>query len=141
MPFLLENKIGRLVEISLHNVLAVEDMTALRNRLWTLLSQVEGRAAIWVDAREIELFSSEVATTLIHMFRVDNPKVERSAYLFNGRASLALQVDRVINEAKGVGRVPPRRTFREPRAAGDWIKEALTEPAERQRVDDLIRSG
>lgn len=141
MPFLLENKIGRLVEISLYNVLTVEDMTALRNRLWTTLSHVDGRAAIWVDARQIELFSSEVATTLIHMFRVDNPKVERRAYLFNGRASFALQVDRVISEAKGVGRVPPRRTFRDLSAAGDWLKEVLTDPAERQQVDGLVKSG
>jgi hypothetical protein len=141
VPFTLENRSGRFIEICFYSTLDLEDVTGLRTRLWTLLSQIDGRAVIWADLRHTELFSPEVATKLIEMLRVDNPKVERSAYPVGSRAAFALQVERIVDEAKGVGKTPPRRTFRDLRAAGAWLKEVLTDPAEHLRVDALIAAG
>jgi hypothetical protein len=141
VPFTLENKSGRFIEICFYGALSLEDVTALRTRLWTLLSQVPGRAVIWADLRHTELFAPEVAVKLIEMLRVDNPKVERSAYPVGGRAAFALQVERIVDEAKGVGKTPPRRTFRDLHAAGEWLKEVLTDPAEQLRVDALVEVG
>jgi hypothetical protein len=141
VAFTLDNRSGRFIEIRFFAALSIEDVTALRTRLWTLLSQLDGRGVIWADLRDCALFAPEVAQKLIEMLRVDNPKVERSAYLLNGKAAFALQVERIVGEAKGPGKVPPRRTFRELSPAGSWLKEVLLDPAEHLRVDGLVESG
>src|SRR5262249_54773417 len=73
--FTLDRRSGRFIEIRFFASLSLEDVTALRTRLWTQLSQLDSRAVVWADLRDCELFSPEVATKLIEMLRVDNPRV------------------------------------------------------------------
>jgi hypothetical protein len=139
MPFTLERNAGRLVEITFWGALSLADVQALRTRLWTVLSQLEGRAVIWADLRFTARFSPEVADKLIEMLRVDNPKVERSAYPIGASAAFAVQVERIVAEAAaGAGKIATRRTFRDLVSAGTWLKEVLTLSAERERIDHLI---
>jgi hypothetical protein len=141
MAITLENRSGRLIDIRFFPPLSLDEVTALRTRLWSLLSRIEGRAVIWADLRQVEIFTAEVATRLIEMLRVDNPRVERSAYLVSGRAAFTLQVERIVNEAKGPSKTPPRRSFSDQRTAGEWVKEVLTDPAEHLHVDSLVAAG
>jgi hypothetical protein len=60
--------------------LSLLEVQSLRTRLWAALTQLPGRAVIWADLRPTNRFSPEVADKVVEMLRVDNPKVERSAY-------------------------------------------------------------
>jgi hypothetical protein len=142
MPFTLERHEGRLVEIAFNGSLSASDVQSLRARLWTLLGQIEGRGVIWADLRFADRFSPEVADKLLEMLRVDNPKVERSAYPIGAaKAVFAVQVERIVSDAAAVpGRVATRRTFRDLTAAGAWLKEILG-VAESARIDEIVTRG
>jgi hypothetical protein len=142
MPFTLERRVGRFVEIAFTGALTLEDAQQLRTRLWTMLSSIDGRAVVWADLRRTELFTAEVAAKLLEMLKVDNPKVERSAYPVGAKATFALQVERIVAEAAAVaGRIATRRTFRDLRAAAEWLREVLVDPAERARLAALVEAG
>src|SRR5579863_6582925 len=142
MPFSLERYAGRLIEIAFFGQLSLADVQSLRTRLWTVLSQLPARAVIWADLRSTERFSPDVVDKLIEMLRVDNPRVERSAYPIGGKATFALQVERIVAEAAAVpGKTATRRTFRDLATAGAWLREVLTDPDEQARLEALIERG
>jgi hypothetical protein len=139
MPFTLERHVGRLIEISLSGNMTLAEVQSLRTRLWNTLGAIDGRAVIWADLRSTERFTPEVADKLLEMLRVDNPKVERSAYPIGTRATFTVQVERIVADAAAVpGKIATRRTFRELSSAGAWLKEVLASPQERERVDYLV---
>jgi hypothetical protein len=142
MPFTLERNAGRLVEIAFSGSLSLLETQSLRTRLWTVLGLMSERAIIWADLRHTDRFSSDVANKLLEMLRVDNPKVERSAYPIGARAAFALQVERIVADAVAVsGKTATRRTFRDLGGASAWLKEVLSAAPERERLDVLVKRG
>jgi len=140
MRWSIENRVGRLVEIVMASRMTVDEMVQFRTRMWSVLSQIAGKAVIVVDLRRAEMFSQDVAERLLQMLKTDNPKVERSAYVLEGAASFALQVERIIREAAlggEKGRVPVRQTFRDPKLAEAFAGELL-DAAEREQLQRFM---
>jgi hypothetical protein len=141
MDFLLENRVGRLIEARLESKMSLEDTQLFRTRMWTVLGAVAGKAVIIADLQRCELFSSEVAEKLLAMLKHDTPKVERTAFVIRGSATFAMQVDRMIAEAAqaaaAAGRPVLRRSFRDKAVAKAWLDEVLS-TAERARLAEFI---
>jgi hypothetical protein len=144
MPFLFENRVGRLIVVRLETSMSLDDAQQLRTRMWATLGGMTGRAVMFGDMQRTEMFTPEVAEKLIAMLKHDTPKVERTAFLLKGTAGFSMQVERMIAEAaqaaQAAGKnLPQRRTFRDVKAARSWLDEALG-PAERAALLDAIDS-
>lgn len=140
MRWSIDNRVGRLVEIVMESRMTVDETAQFRTRMWSVLSQIAGKAVIVVDMRRAEMFGPDVAERLLQMLKTDNPKVERSAYVLEGNASFAMQVERIIREAAQSGdknRVPMRQTFRDKRQAQAFAAELL-DAAERAQLERFM---
>ena len=84
---------------------------------------VEGPSIVCADLRQARTFSPETTERFVALMRADNPKIERSALLFEPRsATLELQIERMVREAQ----LPARRIFRERAPLEEWLAEALS---------------
>jgi hypothetical protein len=141
MPFSFENRVGRLIEITMTGLISEDDAQRFRTRMFLALSSVSGRAVLFGDMRGCNLFSSDVRIKMVAMLKQDSPKVERSAFLLD-ESPMARQIERIITEAaleaKAAGRTaPPRQIFRDLSAAQAWVSEVLT-VAERVRLAEAF---
>jgi hypothetical protein len=110
--------------------------------MFLTLSSIDGRAVLFGDLQRAEMFSPEVSERFLAMFKQDNPKVERTAFLLRPSSSFTMQIERMIIEAAkaatNAGRIPPvRRTFRDKTTLRTWLAEALT-VAEAARLDEVL---
>jgi hypothetical protein len=145
VPFVFENRVGRLVEASIASSITPEEAQQFRTRMFLTLSKITGRAVLVGDLRECETFSPEVSERLVAMLKTDNPKVERTAFIVR-EGTFALQVERMVLDAARAasesGRSPPpRRAFRDRdrMAARDWLA-AVLDDAERARLFEYFRT-
>lgn len=144
MPFSFDNRVGRLVEVSLEGNLTAEEAQQFRTRMFLTLGGIAGRAVLVGDMRRCGVFVADVGDKMVTMLKQDSPKVERSAFILSTGA-LAAQVDRIVSEAAreaaAAGKpVPPRRAFRDAHAACAWLSEVLTGD-ERKRLAELFASA
>jgi hypothetical protein len=131
MPFVCENREGRLIEVRIDSSLSVEETQKFRTRLWLILSGMEGRGIVIGDLLHAELFSPEVSEKLLEMLKHDNPKLERGAFILRASTAFTMQIERLVGEAAAAatnaGKLPPmRRTFRDRESARSWLDEVLT---------------
>jgi len=130
MPFLFENKVGRLIVARLDASFTIDDAQLFRTRMWTTLGGLTGRAVMFGDMQRTELFAPDVAEKLIAMLKHDTPKVERTAFLLKGSGAFSMQIERMIAEAAQAAQAagknqPQRRTFRDLATARSWLDEVL----------------
>jgi hypothetical protein len=141
VPFTFENRVGRLVEITIIGSMSDDEAQQFRTRMFLTLSGLPGRGALIGDLRDCKMFSTDVSEKMVAMLKQDSPKVERSAFLVQDNV-FARQVERIVldaaREARAVGRpAPPRQTFRDLRAMQAWLGEVLNE-AERARLAEAF---
>jgi hypothetical protein len=132
--FVIENKVGRLVELWVRSPVSIEEVGKFRERLGAVLRGVPGKVVICTDLTFAKIFAPDVAEAFTNMMRADNPKLERSGFLL-GRdaATFGMQLERIIRDAAN----PSRRTFREGADLVTWIGQVLDE-AERERVQQFL---
>jgi hypothetical protein len=141
VPFTFENRVGRLVEITISGILTADEAQAFRTKMFLTLSGLPGRGVLCGDMRSCSMFSSEISEKMVTMLKQDSPKVERSAFLVSDSA-LSRQIERIVadaaREAKAAGRqAPPRQAFRDIAAAHAWLGEVLND-AERARLSEIF---
>ena len=91
------------------------------------------------------MFGPEVAEQLLRMFVVDNPKVERAAYILaRSGGAFADQMEHLIAEAEKIAakagkKAPQRRAFSDKHEAQRWLDEIL-EAEERTRLQEIIEA-
>jgi hypothetical protein len=83
-----------------------------------------------VDLRQLGLVDPQLIDRVVAFMRVENPRVERSAFLMGESGALqAMQLERMLKQAGS----PSRRLFKSVSDAEAWLGELLT-PAERARL-------
>jgi hypothetical protein len=144
MAFLLENREGRLVEIRIDGRMTEEEAQQFRTRMYLVLSMIKGRAALVANLQHCEVVDANVGSKMVTMLKIDNAKVERTAFLLRA-GPLASQIHRLVAAARpdaapaGTPLVAQRRLFYNKLATRAWISEVLTS-AECDRLGLLLES-
>jgi hypothetical protein len=126
-------KVGRIVEIYLHNLRSAADVDAIGAAFLTAAGDLP-RVIIVGDYRRASTLSPDVADRFVQVFSRSNPRIERSALLvLPEQATFQMQVERMVREANN----PSRRTFRDAWALETWLAEILV-PDERARVHEML---
>jgi len=107
--FSAEVKAGRLLEIRLIAPVVPEDIDQMQERLNQLFDE-HGEVVLVADYTRATVFSQDVATRLLDMFKRARGRVARSAVLLKPGAVFSLQIERLIAQAGN----PMRRCFHEP---------------------------
>jgi hypothetical protein len=134
--YLIENFVGRLIEVRVETPVAPEELEAFGRRLRAVLAPHAFPVAFCVDLRGARLFPPEVSDGFVALMRADNPRLDRSAFLVSESALFSLQVERMIREAGS----PKRRTFREAAELSTWLGETLS-PEEKARLVAYLSSS
>ena len=105
--FSVDVKVGRLLEIRLIAPVSLEDIQATGEHLVQLFQRHSGRFVCTADITRATVFPQAVAAKVLEVFKVDNPRLERSAILVSNSAIFGLQIERLIDAAEN----PARRCF------------------------------
>jgi hypothetical protein len=106
-------KVGRLVEIRMSAPFVLDDLTKMLRDMGTITAP---RFVAIADVSEATLFPDAVVDRLARVFRHDNQRLERAAFVVGNAATLHLQVERLLREG-GVQSSPGSRS--EPMSARD----------------------
>ena len=145
MAYRVENRVGRLIEVKMCSGMSLQELQQFRTDVWLALGRISGRAVFVSDSREADMFGPEVAEQLLRMFVVDNPKVERAAYILaRSGGAFAAQMEHLIAEAEKIAakagkKAPQRRAFSDKHEAQRWLGEVL-ETDERDRLQEMIEA-
>jgi hypothetical protein len=90
--------VGRLTEIRVTAPVNVDDLSTLQRDVAGILGRAQGRVVICADLSGAGLFSDEQAERMAKFFRTANAKLERTAIVVCGAATLFLQVERLLRE-------------------------------------------
>src|SRR6185295_2125255 len=115
--------VGRLVEVRLVTPTSMKDIEGLRSGLLQLFQQRPGKLVFISDLTGATVFTPEEADMVLEVFKADNPRIERSAFLLNRGVFFHRQVERLISQAKN----PARRSFLEPDELKAFLVAALTD--------------
>lgn len=131
VPFTVECRAGRLIEVRLLAVRQAADVARLEEAMrGAFLRQAGRKVVICTDLRVVGLLSPTMADLMIGVLAKTNAYIERSAMLLPQEgAAFHLQAERVVREAKNAA----RRTCRDARELLAWLGEVLDD-AERARV-------
>ena len=125
-----ENHTGRLLEIRVVSPFNAADAMALFKRIYKVMPRQKGLALVFADLRGLRVIDPEVVDMVTGFMRLDNPYVERNAFLLSeGSALLQIQGDRMIKQTGAAS----RRAFRHRDEAEAWMAEVLS-PVERARM-------
>jgi hypothetical protein len=128
--FSVENHTGRLLEIRVVSPFTTADAMALFKRIYKVMPREKGLALVMADLRGLRVVDPEVVDLVTGFMRMDNPYVERNAFLVaEGSALLQIQSERLV---KQIG-AQQRRNFRVRAEAEAWMGEVLT-PVEKTRM-------
>jgi hypothetical protein len=142
VPFTLENRVGRLIEVRMLERMSLDEAQQIRTKMYLLLSTMAGKVVVITDMLRADAFSSEVGDKMLEMLKHDNAKVERTAFVMR-EGAFAIKIERISYDAEraaaAAGRVKPlRKVFKDKLAARSWLDEALTS-AERARLFQLVQ--
>ena len=101
--------VGRLAEIRMAAPVSVDDLTLLQRDMSAILSRAQNRIVVCADLSGAQLFSDENAERMAKFFR-GSSKLERSAIVVCGAATLYLQIERLLREGGGAPPPPPSRS-------------------------------
>lgn len=99
--------VGRLTEIRVTAPVNVDDLSTMQRDVAGILSRAPGRVVICADLSGASLFSDEHAERMAKFFRTANAKLERTAIVVCGAATLFLQVERLLREGGDRPAAPP----------------------------------
>ncbi len=134
--YTIERHAGRLIEVrQIAPVpLTLEEVVSFRDALGRTIRAAAGAVVLCADLRQATVFAPEAAQEMGALMRSNNPRLERSAIVLPGdRATMALQIERLVRSAGAAS----RRPFRNPSAAAEWLGEVLDEP-ERARLAEFL---
>ncbi len=132
--FSAENHTGRLLEVRVASPFAVADAMALFKRIYKIMPRDKGLALVFADLRGLRVVDPEVIDLVTGYMRLDNPYVERNAFLLSeGSAMLHIQGERMIKQTGATS----RRTFHDRAEAEAWMAEVLA-PVERARMHRFL---
>jgi hypothetical protein len=126
----------RLAEVRRWGIVTVEEIDRYQREFRTLIAKVQTNVVVCSDFRYVRIFKPDVAKRMGELFRVDKPKVTRSALLVGDNAPFKMQIDRLLAEA---GNPPSRRAFSEIAEFEEWLSEILTKD-EINRMHQFLKS-
>lgn len=100
--------VGRLTEIRMVAPINVDDLSVLSRDMTALLNRAQNRLVVCADLSGAQLFSDENAERMAKFFR-GSSKLERTAIVVCGAATLYLQIERLLREGNGVPQPAPSR--------------------------------
>jgi hypothetical protein len=120
--FSVANRAGSLLEIRVVAPFSMQDAMALFKQIYRTMPK--GRVArVIADLRGLRIVDPDVVDMVTNFMRMDNPGVERNAFLLpDTGALLAIQSERML---KTLG-AESRRSFRHREEAEAWMREILT---------------
>ncbi len=128
--FLVDHRIGRLVEVRMATPLSVADAREIATRLAAIVGPFPGQVVTCIDLRRASVLSTDLAAVFIELMQRGRARIERAGILLPPDSpTFLLQLARVLREAHH----PGRKTFTDPAELAKWLGEAL-DPAERARV-------
>jgi hypothetical protein len=133
MPFVVENRVGRLIEFRASPQVAPDELPEFLTRVREAVRRPRMKVVICCDMRGNTVMHPDVAEQVIGLLRSDNPLVERGGYLIDGQAVFGLQIERVVREAKNEN----RRTFSSLPQLLDFLSPVLTSE-EHQRLLEFL---
>jgi hypothetical protein len=141
VPFTLENRVGRLVEICMTERMLLDEAQQIRIKMYLLLSNMSGKVIVLCDMLRSEPFGVEVGDKMLEMLKTDNPKIERTAFVMK-EGVFATQIERIAMDAERAAKAekkppPQRRVFKDKLLARLWLSEALT-LQENARLHELV---
>jgi hypothetical protein len=131
--------VGRLVEVRLYSMRTLEEALAYLADLKAVFARVRGPLVSCGDMRQntTEVYSPEVAASLVSTVGLLNSRVERAALIVPcENATFHLQTERMVRESGH----KDRRSFVDPAEAKAWLSSALTRE-ERARLERFIDEG
>src|SRR2546423_12243947 len=97
--FSADNHTGRLLEIRITSPFNAADAMALFKRIYKVMPREKGLALVFADLRGLRVVDPEVVDMVTGFMRLDNPYVERNAFLVNdGSALLQIQSERMVKQ-------------------------------------------
>jgi len=120
--FSVERHVGTLVECRLSAPLTRDELAAFGRERLSSLRVLGDDLVACIDCRGLDVLPPELTDELVAALRLGPSSFRRSAVLAAaGKAVLALQLDRIVREAKN----PARRLFRDRDALVAWLSEIL----------------
>jgi hypothetical protein len=117
------NRVGRLLEIRVASPFSMNDAMALFKQIYKTMPRAKGLALVIADLRGLRVVDPEVVDLVTGFMRMDNPYVERNAFLLSDSgAMLVIQSDRMVKQTG----VQSRRTFRVRGDCETWMAEVLS---------------
>jgi hypothetical protein len=129
----IDNTVGRLIEARIVSPVTAADLPAFGGRIASLFASQRDKVIICTDLMRADTFPPAVSEGFLTIMRKDNPKVLRSAFLFQPSATFGLQIERLLKEAAN----PDRRAFRTVAELSAWLGEVAT-PDERARITAFL---
>src|SRR3954466_3027239 len=100
-------KAGRLLEIRLVAPVTMESVEGTGKLLLQCFQKHPGKLIAVTDITRATVFPQDVAAPRTEVFKVDNPRIERSGILVSDGAVFSLQIERLMAAAEH----PHRRCF------------------------------
>ena len=133
-----EHRVGRLFECRAEGHLTAEDMKSFRQAFIAALMKLGKKCIIVADLRGTTATDEDARAMLLGLVKVDNPSVERSAWLMSRSAdpTFVAEMERLIQE----GGLAGRRSLRDAASVSAWLASVVT-PAEAARLAEFLRGA
>lgn len=133
----IENRVGRLIETRFIPPLPAAELAAFDRERERLMRLRGPDRVVCVDLSALHVLQPEQADHFVEFLRLSRPGLTRNAFLLpQGEAVLALQVARILREA----RHPGRRAFQSSAELVRWLGEVL-QPDEAARLEAFLIEG
>jgi hypothetical protein len=133
--FVIESRVGRLIEARVFRLRTVEEATEYSLALGRAVeASSSARPVLCADHRPVVIYPQDVSDRLTELFVRMNARLERVAIVVApSNATLALQLNRIVREA----RYERRRIFQDAADAARYLLPAL-DGAEAQRAREFL---
>jgi hypothetical protein len=124
--YLVERRVGRLIEARIWSLSSVAEADAYARDLATVvaLSPPGAKPVLCADHRPVVIYSQSVSDRLAELFAVMNHRLERAALLAAPtNATFAMQLGRIVREANNAS----RRVFDDAFDTSTFLREGLDE--------------
>jgi hypothetical protein len=128
------NQVGRLLETRIRGLMAVEDVTKLRDGLYAIIAKQPLLLISAIDLRASATQGrNQIASGLLQLFKDTNDRIERTGILVGPDPLMPIQVESILVQAKH----PGRRAFHDPEALIAYLSE-LSSPEETARLREFL---
>jgi hypothetical protein len=128
------NRIGRLLEIRVTAPFTVADAMQLFKQIYKTMPRDKGLSLVIADLRQLRIVDPEIIDLVANYMRMDNPYVERNAFLLPPTGALvSIQTERMLKQQGA----DSRRAFHTRKDAESWLGEVCS-AIERARVKAFL---